>query len=123
MKLALPKDPKKRRLVMFGALGAGVLIVLLVIRRGHGQPPAAAADQPAAPDTAAAGTGTAPSDPLAGSGVGGVDNSAQLASFETDLLNQLPDTISSAIAAGLANGLPAPDPVATTGDPIGATTI
>lgn len=101
-------------MLVYGGLAAALLLVLLIRRRG------AAASTPAT-DPNATTTGATPgvaSDPGMSGGGGSVDNGAQLASFESGLLDQLPQAITSGLAAGFANlpqqqqlgGAPSGDP-------------
>lgn len=102
----LPKGKNDRRkLLIYGGVAVAMLVVLLLRRQQSGQ--AAAASDP----NALTPVGT----PAASGGSGGVtDNSAQLASFENGLLDQLPQVISSSIAAGFANWVPPAAPAAAT---------
>jgi hypothetical protein len=98
----LPVKGKRNRQLMVYAGAAGALLLLfLLARRGQ----AAATAQPA--DQAPQLTPVSSAAPAGDLGTGGaVDNGAQLAGFESALLDQLPQAVSSGVAAGLANGLP-----------------
>jgi hypothetical protein len=102
---ALKNKKRRRQLLIYGGIAAGLLLAVLLSRRGS-QKATQAPDQPAVDPTggAAAPAGSSGGDPL-GAG-GSVDNSAQLAGFESALLDQLPTAISSSIMAGMANAVP-----------------
>jgi hypothetical protein len=98
--IGLPNPKSKRNRQMLIYLGAAGAVLLLILLSRRGQQAATAQPDPGGP---AVPVSSPASDGLSDTG-GGVDNSAQLASFESALLNQLPDSISSGLAAGLANG-------------------
>jgi hypothetical protein len=103
-----PKPPmdKRRKLLLYGGAAAVAIVLFLVARgRGGGGGGGGAVD----PNAPLASGGAIPGVASDGAGGAGVDNSAQLAGFESDLLNQLPQAIQAGIGAGFANS-PAPAP-------------
>lgn len=100
----------RRRMLIYGGVAAALLVMFILSRRTAAQQAPADAglvsDQPLTP------VPTAPTD---GAGSAGVDNSAQLAGFENDLLDQLPQAIYSGIQAGFSTGAMNPATDASSG--------
>jgi hypothetical protein len=101
-----PKNSKNRKLLLYAGAAGALLALIMIMRKSS----AATAAQT---NTAGVAPVSTASDGLA-AGSSGLDNSSQLASFEQDLLNQLPQVIANSISAGTANGLPAQAASATT---------
>lgn len=110
LKALAPKGDRKK-LYVYGGLAVALLVVLMVRRRS-----ADATQQPADPSSGQLTPVSNPAPTDGGYGGTGVDNGAQLASFENALLDQLPAAIDSSIQAGFANWTPAPASSAGAGD-------
>jgi hypothetical protein len=93
------KSKRNRQLLIYG--GVGVALLVLVLLRSRGQ---AAGATPNDGTSSLVPVASPASDGALGSG-GGVDNSAQLASFESGIMDQLPQVIAGAVQSGLANGM------------------
>jgi hypothetical protein len=97
------KAARRRKLLIYGGVAAALLLLVVLSRRGG-----ANASQPAGDSGSPSPVATPGAVDPGPSAIGQPDNTAQLAGFESSLLDQLPQVISSSIAAGFANGLPVP---------------